>query len=397
RNGPPLVTGANGLVKRQLAIEARGTPIDVVIGRGAKKAGVVERPRPPAVVYATGTGSRPQGIVQADFNTDGRPDIAVTVAVQLNTTYLATVAAGSLGQLTLAPNPATIRATMVATSLPATVHSLEAALYSPTGQAVCRVAAQRAARQREVDNALIVQALCERKPSPNALAQLKRYVTGELSREHAFAELYTGMGEVAPKGIAVVVAQARGGRGGIEEAIGAGAAQVGTSAQPAPAGAQAREHQVGPAREHEGRIAAKRRHGRPALEHAAEGGGGGRIISRGGGAQQQQFAAPVHQQAMRKIQPAAAQIRGPGPRRRPGRVGVKFHDGHVDITAKSGLVRAGGRRVAGLKHHARRLGLVFGELARAGGYQQAAGGRVKAQAVGALVAQLGPRRVGASG
>ncbi len=50
-----------------------------------------------------------------------------------------------------------------------------------------------AARQREVDNALIVQALCERKPTLNALAQLKRYVTGELSREQAFAELYVGM------------------------------------------------------------------------------------------------------------------------------------------------------------------------------------------------------------
>ncbi len=48
-------------------------------------------------------------------------------------------------------------------------------------------------RQREVDNALIVQALCERKPSLNALAQLKRYVAGELSREQAFAELYVGM------------------------------------------------------------------------------------------------------------------------------------------------------------------------------------------------------------
>ncbi len=53
--------------------------------------------------------------------------------------------------------------------------------------------AKRAVRQREVDNALIVQALCERKPSLSALAQLKRYVTGELSREQAFAELYVGM------------------------------------------------------------------------------------------------------------------------------------------------------------------------------------------------------------
>lgn len=51
----------------------------------------------------------------------------------------------------------------------------------------------QAARQREVDNALLVQALCERRPGPSVLARLMRYVTGELSREQAFAELYAGM------------------------------------------------------------------------------------------------------------------------------------------------------------------------------------------------------------
>lgn len=51
----------------------------------------------------------------------------------------------------------------------------------------------RAARQREVENALIVQALCERKPAPSTLAQLMRYVAGELNREQAFAGLYVGM------------------------------------------------------------------------------------------------------------------------------------------------------------------------------------------------------------
>ena len=51
----------------------------------------------------------------------------------------------------------------------------------------------QAARQREVDNALLVQALCERRPGPGVLARLMRYVTGELSREQAFAELYAGM------------------------------------------------------------------------------------------------------------------------------------------------------------------------------------------------------------
>ena len=76
-------------------------------------------------------------------------------------------------------------------SLPST--SMNTISLAASKSAVSSVAAQRAARQREVDNALIVQALCERKPSPNALSQLKRYVTGELSRQQAFAELYIGM------------------------------------------------------------------------------------------------------------------------------------------------------------------------------------------------------------
>ena len=52
--------------------------------------------------------------------------------------------------------------------------------------------AEQAARQREVDNALLVQALCERRPSAGVVARLMRYVTGELSREQAFAELHMG-------------------------------------------------------------------------------------------------------------------------------------------------------------------------------------------------------------
>lgn len=51
---------------------------------------------------------------------------------------------------------------------------------------------EQAARQREVDNALLVQALCERRPSAGVVARLMRYVSGELSREQAFAELYMG-------------------------------------------------------------------------------------------------------------------------------------------------------------------------------------------------------------
>lgn len=53
-------------------------------------------------------------------------------------------------------------------------------------------ASEQAARQREVDNALLVQALCERRPSAGVIARLMRYVSGELSREQAFSELYTG-------------------------------------------------------------------------------------------------------------------------------------------------------------------------------------------------------------
>jgi hypothetical protein len=51
---------------------------------------------------------------------------------------------------------------------------------------------EQAARQREVDNALLVQALCERRPSAGVIARLMRYVSGELSREQAFSELYMG-------------------------------------------------------------------------------------------------------------------------------------------------------------------------------------------------------------
>ena len=50
-----------------------------------------------------------------------------------------------------------------------------------------------AARQREVETALLVQALCGQRPSPAAQVQLQRYVAGELSREQAFAGLYAGM------------------------------------------------------------------------------------------------------------------------------------------------------------------------------------------------------------
>jgi hypothetical protein len=49
-----------------------------------------------------------------------------------------------------------------------------------------------ATRRREVENALLTQALCGRQPSPAVLMQLRRYEAGELSREVAFAGLYQG-------------------------------------------------------------------------------------------------------------------------------------------------------------------------------------------------------------
>lgn len=52
--------------------------------------------------------------------------------------------------------------------------------------------ASLAARRREVENALLTQALCGRKPSAPVLALLRRYEAGELSREVAFAGLYRG-------------------------------------------------------------------------------------------------------------------------------------------------------------------------------------------------------------
>ena len=59
-------------------------------------------------------------------------------------------------------------------------------------QSACQAAA-RAARQREVETALLVQSLCGLPPSPEAVAQLQRYEAGELAREEAFMALYEGL------------------------------------------------------------------------------------------------------------------------------------------------------------------------------------------------------------
>ena len=66
------------------------------------------------------------------------------------------------------------------------------AFAAPSVSTYLAPTSEQAARQREVDNALLVQALCERRPSAGVIARLVRYVSGELSREQAFAELYMG-------------------------------------------------------------------------------------------------------------------------------------------------------------------------------------------------------------
>ncbi|NML67102.1 hypothetical protein HHL22_17995 [Hymenobacter sp. RP-2-7] len=50
---------------------------------------------------------------------------------------------------------------------------------------------QCAVRQREVDNAVLVQTLCGRQLTATIYEQLRRYVLGELTREQAFASFYS--------------------------------------------------------------------------------------------------------------------------------------------------------------------------------------------------------------
>lgn len=70
------------------------------------------------------------------------------------------------------------------------LYRMKANLPSSTGAS--STAGVLATRRREVENALLTQALCGRQPSLAALAQLQRYETGELAREVAFARLYQG-------------------------------------------------------------------------------------------------------------------------------------------------------------------------------------------------------------
>jgi len=61
----------------------------------------------------------------------------------------------------------------------------------PNSSAAPNPNAALAARRREVENALLTQALCGRQPSAAVIAQLRRYEAGELAREVAFAGLYS--------------------------------------------------------------------------------------------------------------------------------------------------------------------------------------------------------------
>jgi hypothetical protein len=63
---------------------------------------------------------------------------------------------------------------------------------NPSKRSLANSKLDLAARRREVENALLVQALCGRQPSLAVQAQLRRYETGELPRELAFAGLYVG-------------------------------------------------------------------------------------------------------------------------------------------------------------------------------------------------------------
>jgi hypothetical protein len=61
-----------------------------------------------------------------------------------------------------------------------------------SSKAVDKLDVMLVARRREVGNALLVQALFGRAPSPTVCALLRRYKAGKITREQAFAGLYKG-------------------------------------------------------------------------------------------------------------------------------------------------------------------------------------------------------------
>ena len=79
----------------------------------------------PVAVFSSGSGSQPYGLAVADVNGDGRPDLLTanqytdTAGILLNTgTYLVTATASLLAPATLAPNPTTGAFTLTLPAVP---------------------------------------------------------------------------------------------------------------------------------------------------------------------------------------------------------------------------------------------------------------------------------------
>ena len=166
---------------------------------------------------------------------------------------------------------------------------------------------------------------------------------------------------VAPERVAVVVGQLRRGAGrrqtGVErqQAVVAGAAQVGRAHQSCAVGRQPRNHQIRAGGRVVGRAVAERGRGAAAPKRALQRPRRSGVVQRARRAQHQQLALVVHHQAVRKIGPGPAQVGGPHPRRRPAHASVELDNGNVNQRGKRRLKRARAGGVAGPKRNAARV------------------------------------------